>query len=105
MAEKSKGSYVITLHPNGDSDIEEIKELKLEKAQELVGGLVQVVPRFNKYEGQSCVVLCDEEGKMKGSPLNNRATLEWQRCTGSLQGDYIVGTVVIVTGPASRKWA
>ena len=77
------------------------------------GGHLEVVPRFNsiEYEGEvrSCIAFCDEDGKYKNLPTNNRATLAWQtalRRTGH-QGlldargravDWLVGDIAIVFG-------
>jgi hypothetical protein len=96
-------SQIIVLHPDGTRDIHMLEELDGFKARKLVGGYVQVVPVFRKFEGMSCVVLCDEDGKMTGKPYNVRATLEWKRCAGG-HDDMLVGDVVVVTGPARRKW-
>jgi hypothetical protein len=95
---------VIVIHPDGRYEPVECKgKLSLEKAQELVGGYVEIVPMFDKFSGVSCVVLCDEEGKLKHKPINNRATLEWYKCA-SLGGDMLVGDVVVVMGPARKGW-
>jgi hypothetical protein len=96
-------SQIIIIYPNGEYEVNEMETLDLKTAQKLVGGYVQVVPLFNKFEGMSCVVLCDEDGKMTGKPYNVRATLEWKRCAGG-HDDMLVGDVVVVTGPARRKW-
>lgn len=105
MTKKKEPSIVFVLHPNGERDTLEVKELKLEHAQELVGGWVKPVPLFNKFEGEPCVVLCDEEGKLKQKPANTRATIEWKKClpSGPMR-DMLVGSVVVITGPARRSW-
>jgi hypothetical protein len=98
-------SQIIIIYPNGEYEVNEMETLDLKTAQKLVGGYVQVVPLFNKFEGMSCVVLCDEEGKLKGYPPNTRATIEWKRCAPQVRDDMLVGNIVVVTGPARRKWA
>lgn len=97
-------SLVTVIHPNGDYDVSEMSELTLTTAQALCGGLVQIIPLFNKFEGRPCVAMCDEEGKLKGYPTNTRATVEWAKAAGGTGGDYLVGPVVIVTGPARKAW-
>jgi hypothetical protein len=103
-------SHITIITPDGTYKHEPIDKLSLERAQEIVGGYVQVVPMFDKFsvDGEMkpvpCAVLCDEEGKMKGKPINNRATLEWQKCTKGWRDDDLVGTVVVITGPAYRAW-
>lgn len=96
------GSYVL-ITPEGEKEPVLTKKLSLEKAQELVGGYVEVVPMFNKYLGKSCVVLCNEEGKIRGLDRNNRATLEWIKCTGPIT-DCLVGSVVVIMGAAMKDW-
>jgi hypothetical protein len=69
----------------------------------LNGGYVEAVPSFYVYEGQQCVAFCDEDGKNKKLPFNAQATLLWARALDrqpSEIGDYLVGTVIIVTGDA-----
>lgn len=102
-------SHITIISPDGTYTTEKIKKLSLERAQEIVGGYVEVVPMFHKFridpEGplQACAVLCNEEGKLKGLPVNNRATLEWKKAAGAIS-DVLVGTVVAITGPAYRSW-
>jgi hypothetical protein len=86
-------------------------EVTLEEAQQLVGGYVEVVPHFNKYLGQECVVLCDEEGKLKHYPENEQATKAWYKCfgvtvgtEGMTGGDVLVGDIVVLTGSAMEGW-
>lgn len=100
----SKDSAYILITPAGEQEPVQIDKLSLEKAQELVGGLVQVVPQFNKYLDQPCVVLCDEEGKLKGKDYNNRATGEWYKALGGAVDDVLVGNVVVIVGKARRSW-
>ena len=63
----------------------------LERAQELVGGLVEMVRSPIDTEIQ---VLVNEEGLLRGMPFNKEAT--------ELCGTGIVGDVVILKG--SAKW-
>lgn len=69
---------VIVKEPGKPAEVREIQNT-LEKLQELVGGYIQVV-RFD-YES---VLICDEEGKLKGYEMNF-----------PLWNDVIVGTAVI----------
>lgn len=98
----SNGAYVL-IKPSGEDEPVPMKRMSLNMAQELVGGFVQVVPMFNKYLGYPCVVLCDEEGKIKGKDVNNRATLEWYKCTGP-SGDVLVGNILVLQGSAMNDW-
>jgi hypothetical protein len=61
------------------------------------GGYIETVPYLTRYEGKSCVAFCDEEGKLKGQPVNDRATALWR--FGSIRGsDLLCGDVVVVQG-------
>src|SRR5580765_6211004 len=50
--------------------------------QAIGGGYIEAVPGFDtiSHAGKrhACVAFCDEEGKLKGYPLNNHATTLWQ---------------------------
>lgn len=50
--------------------------LKLQVLQDLVGGYIETVPvRMKPEEGVWPLLIVDEEGKLKGKPLNTAATL------------------------------
>lgn len=71
----------------------------LEELQRGVGGDIELVPYFTKYEGKPCVAFCDEDGKHKGMPINQRATALWYEMEPRFMGrDVLVGPIVIVTG-------
>jgi hypothetical protein len=61
------GNYMYIIKP---SDVvipageEIVEKLELKKLQQGVGGLIEVVPRFNIFDGRSCVAFCNEEGKI-----------------------------------------
>ncbi|HEY1878292.1 MAG TPA: DUF3846 domain-containing protein [Caulobacteraceae bacterium] len=63
------------------------------------GGYVEAVPSFKAYQGERCVAFCDEDGKRKQMPVNQRATLLWHAMRPEFIGrDVLVGPVVIITG-------
>ena len=67
----------------------------------VAGGYIQMVPQFGMYQGRKCVVFCDEEGKLKGYPPNNRATELWAQSLGIQPfrlGDHLVGDIAILLG-------
>ena len=64
-------------------------DFKLDEMQAIVGGYIQVVPL--KYNMQ---IVCDEEGKLKGYPVNRLATDVWEDTFGK-GTDIIVGDVLI----------
>lgn len=75
---------------------------ELEDLQARVGGgYIEVVPRFNVFEGKRCVALCNEDGKHLPLIQNTRATQLWadavKRPFHEL-GDVLVGPIVILTG-------
>ncbi len=69
----------------------------LEDMQSGVGGYIQLVPGFTKYKGDDCVAFCNEEGKLKGLPINALATVEWRKCAPR-NWDILVGDIVVITG-------
>jgi hypothetical protein len=61
--------------------------------QTAVGGYIETV----HLEGHPLVIVADEEGKVKGLPVNRRATcLWWLLNPDGLGGDILVGDVVIL---------
>lgn len=87
-----------TIHPssvNGPPKLELLKEA-------IGGGWLEAVPYFNKivYDGKlvTCIVFCDEEGKLKEFPLNTLATNLWYVSMGQSVPDVLVGDIAIVFG-------
>lgn len=89
----------------------------LEALQNAVGGYLEAVPGFNTFnvEGklESCVVFCNEEGKLLGLPVNTKATKLWEACLNRAGDslftsspikrakDYLVGNIVVIYGDQS----
>jgi hypothetical protein len=76
----------------------------LEELQEAVKGSIEVVPYFTAFCGDPCVAFCNEEGKLKGMPVNTVANMHWVMAISRLVfkiNDVLVGPVVIITGPRS----
>ena len=61
------------------------KKFKLETLQGLVGGYIEVVPI-----GHGECAVCDEEGKLKGKPLNIPATMMCNRAYDPFVGDIVI---------------
>jgi hypothetical protein len=72
----------------------------------LDGGFLEAVPGFNwfgepgKHENTRCVAFCDEEGKNKGLPYNEEATVRWCDAIGMniTEIDHLVGPVIVLVG-------
>ena len=69
---------------------------ELKELQELVGGYIEVVPTWlgddwAREEGVGLVMIVDEEGKLKGKPINSCAT---EMLANNIR-DVIVGDAVI----------
>jgi hypothetical protein len=62
------------------------KTNQLKPLQEAVGGLIEVVPSTHK--GLS--VVCNEEGKLIGLPINYKATVLHRFGTDPLCGDVVI---------------
>ena len=93
-----KGKFII-IRASGKIEATEITEQPgLAALQVAVGGYLETVPAFDKYDGQDCVAFCNEEGKLRKLPFNSKATLLWDEATGGAFDDILVGDVVIITG-------
>lgn len=108
---------VLTIIPVGDAAVTR-KELtaapRLEELQSGVGGDIEIVPGFIRYQGEPCVAFCNEHGKglgppingmLNGMPINQRATVLWFRQLSRHPEDYLVGPVVIITGDRELRGA
>jgi hypothetical protein len=80
-------------------------EPTLESAQEFVGGYVEGITFPN---GDYLIV--NEEGKLKGLPLNPEATALWRATfdndnyiTG--RKDFVVGPAILIKANALKRWA
>lgn len=71
----------------------------LEDLQKGVEGYIETVPGFTQYEKKLCVAFCNEEGKLQGLKVNEKATfLWWEQYPGIKPFDALVGNVVVITG-------
>jgi len=71
-----------------DGTEELLQDISLATLQDAVGGHIEVVPtNDNRY------IVLDEEGKLKGKPVNRRATELTRGVLGDT--DLIVGNVVV----------
>jgi hypothetical protein len=72
-----------------DGTIETINKNKLTLSfmQETVGGYIEIVPLGKK------LLVCNEEGKLKNLPLNEKATQIWEAVYGKT--DQIVGNIIL----------
>jgi len=100
--EEGEWGDVVMVRPNGQYVLYKC-EPTLENLQALVGGYIEVIPGFTKYGRVPCIVLGDEEGKLKNKPYNNRATIEWARCMNQRSHD-LVGDIIVLSGAAKRKF-
>lgn len=85
------------IRPNGQREEATFTQaLPLEALQTAVGGFIEIVPHFNTFEGKRAVAFCNEEGKLHGLQHNTHATRLWL----NRHGDYLVGSIAIITGDA-----
>jgi hypothetical protein len=67
-----------------------------------VEGHIEIVPRFNKLGGRSCIAFCNEEGKMQNKAPNHLAQMLWEQCLGRIiTEDHLVGNIVIIVADPS----
>ena len=99
---KGKMTIIPVTGPVVTEELSETPQLEKIKAA-LDGGMLELVPEWNKYEGEKAVVFCDEEGKLKKLPYNYAATAMWYDALGRIQpfakrDDWLVGPIVVITG-------
>ena len=95
-----KGTMTI-ISPNGTQHkTEHTKPVALDVLQQSVGGYIEIVPHFTKYNNKPCVAFCNEEGKLEQLPYNHVATTAWMVAADArgIGGDELVGPVVILQG-------
>jgi len=80
---KSSGE-VIETQPNNGTDF------SIEELQAIVGGYIEVV---SLRDGR--LIVCDEQGKLKGKDFNTRATYILQTAFAFPTHDFIVGDVLV----------
>jgi hypothetical protein len=92
--------------PAGLTEMETVTEVTdpsvLSQLREVVGGYIEVVPRFSKFalddRTVTCVAFCNEMGKLHNLPYNMRATELWHTQLGFDPHDVLAGDVAIVWG-------
>ena len=57
---------------------------------------IEAVPHWEVRNGLPCVAYCNEEGKLEGLPINDRATLMWWNVLGRRVDDALCGNVVVL---------
>jgi len=80
-------------------DLDKPPELKT--LQELVGGYIEMVPRFTSFAGEACIAYCNEDGKMKRLPVNAEMTVLWAQNLGTtinMMRDELRGPIVVISG-------
>jgi len=89
-----------TIKTDGTIETAEFDRLEtLEELQERVGGWLEVISYFDKYEGKPCIAYCNEEGKLNRLPLNVEAQVAWEKALGEpIFSDHLVGNIVVVQG-------
>jgi hypothetical protein len=111
-----KGTMLII--PPGDIDVRpEVRRFdrppSLDELTSAVGGYLEAVPWFTTvaFAGTvfNCVAFCNEHGKINHLPLNEGATMQWQRALkrhgqslhddrNQAPKDWLVGPVVVLFG-------
>lgn len=92
---------IVTIKVDGEITSEDVAVIPpLEDLQARVGGgLIQLIPQWAHYDGARAIVLCNEEGKLRGMKANHAATqMWWLACPSARHVDSLVGDIVILTG-------
>lgn len=89
---------VIVIPPEGRAE-ERVISQDLRNLQGIVGGYIEAVNTMYDVAGvPQAIFWCNEEGKLKGLPLNRRATALWYTIEGGPTGDHFCGTVILSGG-------
>jgi len=106
-----RGTMLVYEPGNDDAPIVEHLDAAptLEQLKAHIPGWLEKVPGFSldRHDGRwrKCVALCDEEGKLKGLPVNEQATIRWRIAQLRTKpqnmaplNDVLVGPVVVLYG-------
>lgn len=92
--------YLTTVHPSGERMHEKLESApSLDRIKDGIGGgLIEIVPHFDKYGSEDCVAFCDEEGKLKNFDMNTVATYLWYACLAPepFRPDVLCGSILII---------
>lgn len=98
-----KGPKLVTIiHPGDVPDtVTTEADPDLKRLQGIVGGYIQLLPGFNKYNGRKVIwAYCNEEGRLEELPFNQKASQAWARCFRIGTVDYdramLFGEIVII---------
>jgi hypothetical protein len=97
---------MVTVKATGEAVESQFRPNDLRALQDAVGGYIEMISSIQLFEHNGtihkCVVFCDEEGKLKGKPINREATTRWNRGLAeqgvSYNPDYLVGDVAFIFG-------
>lgn len=95
--------WILTVPAIGDSSVREVNTANIYPLlYDGVKGYIEQVPLFTRFEWsgimRECVAFCNEEGKIKNLPVNERATAMWIKAANKHVGDVLVGDVLVVWG-------
>lgn len=96
-----RGTIIILNYDGGRIRIELNHANILQELRWAVGGPFEVIPGFDYYNGIECVAFCNEEGKLKGLPLNYNGTKAWRaalKIKEQSTTDNLAGNIAIVYG-------
>lgn len=98
----AKGT-IVAINMDGTTTSQDVSDPNiLGHLRRIVGGHMEVVPLWDRFRWEEvdrrCVVFCNEEGKLDGLGVNERATAMWYACMGGPANDYLVGNIAVVFG-------
>lgn len=90
---------VIIIPPGKEPAEERVVAQDLRNLQSIVDGYIEAVNTMYDDAGvPQATFWCNEEGKLKNFPVNERATALWYALEGGPTGDYLSGTVILSGG-------
>jgi hypothetical protein len=93
-----KPIQVMVIPPEGPAELVVLSQ-DIRSLQSIVGGYIEAVNTMYDEAGVSQAIFwCNEEGKLQGLPVNERATALWYALEGGPTGDRLCGTVILTGG-------
>jgi hypothetical protein len=76
---------ITVIKADGTIDAQVVRRAELPFLQEMVGGNIEQIPHFAKYEGSKCRVWCNDEGRVIPLPKNDVASKLWKEQVSAVQ--------------------
>jgi hypothetical protein len=99
--------YITIINTDGTTEQSEQEDCPdLAQLRKAVGGSIEAVPYWERWQDRQAVAFCNEEGKLEGLPINDRATMFWNLATSPWRtDDCLAGNVIIIATDTDEEMA